>query len=150
VSTGDALVVTEGSRLTRSLLPLLETAQRWEQKQVHRVSRREKIDTSTATGRCFLSMTGALQQRDRELRAERASAGRASAQARGKTGGRPRTDVVKWREAQVLSHNSGQTADEVSKSLGLAGGPSLPTSLPSEISNQPLSLPIKPFRGVGH
>ncbi|WP_425387820.1 hypothetical protein [Edaphobacter aggregans] len=39
---------------------------------------------------------------ERELRAERAAAGRASAKARGKTGGRPRTDIVKLRDAKVL------------------------------------------------
>jgi len=32
---------------------------------------------------------------ERELKAERAAAGRSSAKARGKTGGRPRTDVRK-------------------------------------------------------
>ena len=73
--------------MTRSLLHLLETAQRLEQKQVNLVSLRENIDTSTATGRCLLSMMGAMHQMEREFRAERASAGRASAQVRGKTGG---------------------------------------------------------------
>ena len=54
VRPGDALVVTELSRMTRSLIHLLETAQLLEQKQVNLVSLRENIDTSTATGRCFL------------------------------------------------------------------------------------------------
>jgi DNA invertase Pin-like site-specific DNA recombinase len=67
-------------------------------------------------------MRGAVHQRKRELRAERASAGRASAQARGKTGGRPRTDGVKWRDAQVLDDHSGQTADEVCQVVGLGRG----------------------------
>src|SRR3954451_18214412 len=38
VRPGDALVVTEWRRMTRSLLPLLETAQLLEQKQVNLVS----------------------------------------------------------------------------------------------------------------
>jgi len=104
---GDALVVTELSRMTRSLINLLETAQLLEQKKVNLVSLRENIDTSTATGRCFLSMMGAIHQMERELRAERASAGRASAKARGKTGGRPRTDILKLENAKVLYENSG-------------------------------------------
>ena len=103
VRSGDALVVTELSRMTRSLIHLLETAQLLEQKQVNLVSLRENIDTSTATGRCFLSMMGAIHQMERELRAERASAGRASAKARGKTGGRPRTDVAKLRDYLSMS-----------------------------------------------
>src|SRR5580692_2885767 len=105
--------------VTRSLIHLLETAQRLEQKRVNLVSLRENIDTSTATGRCFLSMMGAIHQMERELRVERASAGRASAKARGKTGGRPRTDVAKLRDAKVLYENSGKTADEVCKVVGV-------------------------------
>ncbi|MEP6878465.1 MAG: recombinase family protein [Nitrosospira sp.] len=119
VRPGDALVVTELSRMTRSLINLLETAQLLELKQVNLVSLRESIDTSTATGRCFLSMMGAIHQMERELRAERASAGRTSAKARGKTGGRPRTDVVKLENAKVLYENSGKTADEVCKVVGV-------------------------------
>ena len=95
VRPGDTLVVAEFSRMTRSLLNLLETTGVLEQRQINLVSLRENIDTSTATGRCFLSMMGAIHQMERELRAERAASGRASAKARGKTGGRPRTDITK-------------------------------------------------------
>ena len=119
VRPGDSLVVTELSRMTRSLMHLLETTQALEQRKVNLVSLRENIDTSTATGRCFLSMMGAIHQMERELRAERASSGRASAKARGKTGGRPRTDVVKLRDAKVLYENSGKTANEVCKVVGV-------------------------------
>jgi DNA invertase Pin-like site-specific DNA recombinase len=90
-----------------------------DRKQVNLVSLRENIDTNTATGRCFLSMMGAIHQMERELRAERAAAGRTSAKARGKTGGRPRTDVVKLRDAKVLYDNSGKTAAEVCKVVGV-------------------------------
>ena len=55
----------------------------------------------------------------RELRAERAAAGRISAKARGKTGGRPRTDAVKLRDAKVLYENSDKTAQEVCKVFGV-------------------------------
>ncbi|MFI5073229.1 MAG: recombinase family protein, partial [Terriglobales bacterium] len=79
VRPGDALVVTELSRMTRSLINLLETVQLLELKRVNLISLRENIDTSTATGRCFLSMMAAIYQMERELRAERASAGRTSA-----------------------------------------------------------------------
>ena len=119
VRPNDVLVVTELSRMTRSLINLLETTQLLDHKQIHLVSLRENIDTSTATGRCFLSMMGAIHQMERELRAERASAGRASAKARGKTGGRPRTDVGKLENAKVLYENSGKTADEVCKVVGV-------------------------------
>ena len=119
VRPGDTLVVTELSRMTRSLLELLETAKVLEQRQVGLVSLRENIDTTTATGRCFLSMMGAIHQMERELRAERAAAGRASAKARGKTGGRPRTDPAKLENARILYENSGKTAAEVCGIVGV-------------------------------
>jgi len=101
----DTLVVTELSRMARSLLDLLATAKVLEQRQVHLVSLRENIDTTSTTGRCFLSMMGAIHQMERELRAERAAAGRASARARGTTGGRPRADVAKLEHARILYEN---------------------------------------------
>jgi DNA invertase Pin-like site-specific DNA recombinase len=119
VRAGDTLVVTELSRMTRSLLNLLETAQVLKQRQIHLVSLRENIDTGTATGRCFLSMMGAIHQMERELRAERAAAGRASARARGKTGGRPRTDAAKLANAKILYENSDKTANEVCRVVGV-------------------------------
>ena len=115
----DTLVVTELSRMTRSLLHLLETAKTLEQHEVHLVSLREHIDTTAATGRCFLSMMGAIHQMERELRAERAAAGRASAKARGKSGGRPRTAIAKSENARILYENSDKTAAEVCKVAGV-------------------------------
>lgn len=119
IRPGDILVVTELSRMTRSLLHLLETAKILEQRQINLLSLRESIDTTTATGRCFLSMMGAIHQMERELRAERASAGRVSAKARGRTGGRPRTDVAKLENARILYQNSGKTAAEVCRVSGV-------------------------------
>jgi DNA invertase Pin-like site-specific DNA recombinase len=119
IRPGDILVVTELSRMTRSLLHLLETAKILEQRQINLLSLRESIDTTTATGRCFLSMMGAIHQMERELRAERASAGRVSAKARGRTGGRPRTDVAKLENARILYQNSGKTAAEVCRVAGV-------------------------------
>jgi len=119
IRPGDILVVTELSRMTRSLLHLLETAKILEQRQINLLSLRESIDTTTATGRCFLSMMGAIHQMERELRAERASAGRVSAKARGRTGGRPRTDVSKLENARILYQNSDRTAAEVCRTVGV-------------------------------
>jgi DNA invertase Pin-like site-specific DNA recombinase len=119
IRPGDTLVVTELSRMTRSLLDLLATIQVLEQRQIGLMSLRENIDTTTATDRCFLAMMGAIHQMERELRAERSSAGRASAKARGRTGGRPRTDVTKLENARILYENSEKTAAEVCEIAGV-------------------------------
>ena len=73
---GDLLVVTELSRMTRSLMHLLQLVKEFETKGIDLVSLRENIDTSTATGRAFLSIIGAINQMERELKAERTAAGR--------------------------------------------------------------------------
>jgi DNA invertase Pin-like site-specific DNA recombinase len=56
---------------------------------------------------------------ERELKAERAAAGRVSAKARGRTGGRPRTDSAKLEKARILYENSDSTAGEVCKTFGI-------------------------------
>ena len=117
--SGDTLIISELSRMTRSLMDLLSTAKLLEQRQINLVSLRENIDTTTATGRCFLSMMGAIHQMERELRAERAAAGRSSAKARGKTGGRPKTDPERLENARILYENSDKTAAEVCEVTGV-------------------------------
>lgn len=116
---GDSLVVTELSRLSRSLAHLLTVVESLEEKGVEIVSLRENIDTQTATGRCFLSMMGAIAQMERELKSERATAGRQAAKARGRTGGRPRTQLQKLEQAKILYQNSDKTAKEVCQAIGI-------------------------------
>jgi DNA invertase Pin-like site-specific DNA recombinase len=117
---GDLLVVTELSRMTRSLMHLLQLVQEFETKKISLVSLRENIDTSTATGRAFLSIIGAINQMERELKAERTAAGREAAKARGKTGGRPKTDPAKLEQARILYENSDNSASKVCKTFGIS------------------------------
>jgi len=117
--SGDTIVVAELSRMTRSLMHLLVLVKELEQKNIQIVSLREHIDTSTATGRAFMSIMGAINQMERELKAERASAGRSAARARGKTGGRPKTDPTLLNKAKILYDDSEYTAAEVCKTFGI-------------------------------
>lgn len=57
-----------------------------------------------------------------ELRAERASAGRKAAKARGKSGGRPKIDPDKLENARVIYENTDKTAKEVCKDTGISQG----------------------------
>ena len=116
---GDILVVTELSRMTRSLTQLLHLVKYLEERQINIQSLRENIDTTSATGRAFISIMGAINQLERELKTERAAAGRAAAKARGKSGGRPRTDKDLLERARLVYENSDKTAAEVSKSFGI-------------------------------
>ena len=62
---------------------------------------------------------GAIAQMERELKAERAAAGCAAAKARGRTGGRPRTDPDKLEQARILYLHSDKTAAEVCRTVGI-------------------------------
>lgn len=120
IRSGDTLVITELSRMSRSLVHLLRIVEELEAKGVQLKSLRENIDTSTATGRGFLSIMGAIAQMEREIKAERTAAGRAAAKARGKTGGRPRIDPDKLKQARILYENSDKSAAEVCKAFGFS------------------------------
>jgi DNA invertase Pin-like site-specific DNA recombinase len=119
VRPADAVVVTELSRMSRSLMHLLEVVKMFDQQGIELLSLRENTDTLTATGRCFLAMVGAISQMERELKAECTAAGRAAAKARGRTGGRPRMDPDKLEQARILYLNSDKTAAEVCRSVGI-------------------------------
>jgi len=119
VRPGDRVIVTELSRMSRSLMHLLEVVKTCEHQDIEIVSLRENIDTSTATGRGFLAMMGVIAQMERELKAERTAAGRAAAKARGRTGGRPRTAPDKLEEARILYLHSDRTAAEVCHTVGI-------------------------------
>ena len=120
IRTGDVLVITELSRMSRSLAHLLEIVADLKNRNVDLKSLRESIDTSSATGRAFLSIMGAVAQMELEIKAERAAAGRAAAKARGKSGGRPATDPDKLAQAAILYQNSDKSAADVCKIFGFS------------------------------
>jgi DNA invertase Pin-like site-specific DNA recombinase len=54
-----------------------------------------------------------------DLKAERAAAGRASAKARGRSGGRPKTDQALLEKARILYDSSDFPVTEVCKTIGV-------------------------------
>ena len=148
VRPGDTLMVTELSRMSRSLVHLLEVVKECEAREIESISLREKIDTTTATGRAFLAIMGAIAQMERELKAERTAAGRAAAKARGRTGGRPRTDPEKLAQARILYLNSDKTAAEVCGTLGI-GRRTLFTYL-AQVKHQANAQSLHPSRPLQH
>ncbi|MGA2150620.1 MAG: recombinase family protein [Geobacteraceae bacterium] len=119
IRPGDSIVVTDLSRMSRSLLHFLSTVKELEDKGVAVESLRENIDPSTATGKAFMGFMGVIHQLELDMKAERASAGRAAAKARGKTGGRPKTDQDKLNQARILYENSDKSASDVCKLIGV-------------------------------
>ncbi|MBA4310902.1 MAG: resolvase [Chlorobiaceae bacterium] len=120
IRNGDILVISELSRMSRSLSHLLEIVEELKKRQVELKSLRENIDTSTATGRAFLSIMGVISQMELEIKAERAEAGRTAAKARGKSGGRPKTDPDKLEQARILYLNSDKSAHQICELFGFS------------------------------
>ena len=85
--TGDQLVVTKLDRLGRSLEHLIELSKQLQAKQVDLVVLDQGIDTSTAVGRLFFSIIGAIAEFEHALMSERTIDGLTAARARGRTGG---------------------------------------------------------------
>jgi DNA invertase Pin-like site-specific DNA recombinase len=84
---GDQLVVTKLDRLGRSLEHLIEIAKLLQARGVDLVVLDQGIDTSTAVGRLFFQIIGAIGEFEHALMRERTMDGLAAARARGRTGG---------------------------------------------------------------
>lgn len=98
VRRGDALVVTKLDRLARSILDLNEIAQELHGKGANLIVLDQAgIDTTTATGKLVFDVLGSVAEFERKLIAERATAGRARAVAKGVKFGAP----AKLTEQQV-------------------------------------------------
>lgn len=90
LDAGDTFVVWRLDRLARSTVELIKLVQLLDDRGVHFVSIRDKIDTSSAVGRFQLAVFAAVAEFERDLIRERTLAGLASARARGRVGGRPK------------------------------------------------------------
>ena len=84
---GDQLVVTKLDRLGRSLEHLIELSHLLQTRDVDLVVLDQGIDTSTAVGRMFFQILGAIAEFEHALMSERTMDGLAAARARGRTGG---------------------------------------------------------------
>jgi DNA invertase Pin-like site-specific DNA recombinase len=84
---GDQLVVTKLDRLGRSLDHLIQLAKGLQARGVDLVVLDQGIDTSTAVGRMFFQILGAIAEFEHALMSERTMDGLAAARARGRTGG---------------------------------------------------------------
>ncbi len=98
---GDILVVWKLDRLGRSLPHLIETVKALESRGVGFRSLKEEINTTSAGGKLFFHIMGALAEFERDMIRERTKAGLASARARGRLGGRP--SVVDKKKAKIAA-----------------------------------------------
>lgn len=118
---GDTLIVDSFSRLSRSTKDLLAMVEKLTEMGVHLVSLKEKLDTTTATGKMMLTMLSALSQFERDLIAERTRDGLKAARSRGRCGGRPRVGSDKDRkQALAMYHANAMSNSEIAERFGVS------------------------------
>ena len=116
---GDTVVIESLSRLGRSTKDLIELTELFQSKGVHLVSLKESIDTSTSTGKLLFTLMSAIAQFERDVIADRTREGLKSARARGRTGGRPKTDPDAVRKAIKLYNTRQYSIKEIEELTGV-------------------------------
>jgi DNA invertase Pin-like site-specific DNA recombinase len=106
---GDQLVATKLDRLGRSLEHLIELSKLLQARDVDLVVLDQGIDTSTAVGRLFFSIIGAIAEFEHALMSERTMDGLAAARARGRTGGqKPKLGPRQVKLARQMYEETGE------------------------------------------
>lgn len=119
MTEGDTVVVESLSRLGRSTKDLIELVELFQSKGVHLVSLKESIDTSTSTGKLLFTLMSAIAQFERDVIADRTREGLRSARARGRMGGRPKTNPDSIRKAIKLYNTNQYSVKEIEELTGV-------------------------------
>ncbi|WP_455504728.1 recombinase family protein [Clostridium sp.] len=120
VREGDTVVIESLSRLGRSVKDLIEINEELTKKGVALESKKEKIETLTASGRLMFNVIASIAQFEREIMLERQREGIAIAKAAGKYKGRKEISkpenwdevISKWKVREI-------TATKAMEELGL-------------------------------
>ncbi|MGP9527096.1 recombinase family protein [Glutamicibacter sp. AOP5-A2-18] len=90
---GDVVVVAKLDRLGRSMIDLVSTVKKIEEKGAQfRALDKSNMDTTTPDGKLIFGIFATLAEYERELIVARTNVGLEAARRRGKTGGRPKVD----------------------------------------------------------
>lgn len=108
---GDTVVIESLSRLGRSVKDLIEINEQLTKKGVALESKKEKIETLTASGRLMFNVIASIAQFEREIMLERQREGIAIAKAAGKYKGRKEIEkpsnwdevIAKWKVREMTS-----------------------------------------------
>lgn len=117
---GDTVVVCELTRLSRSTKDLFEIVDR-----IHAIGADVKslgeswLDTTTPQGKLLFTIFAGVSQFERDLTRERTMAGLAAARARGRNGGRPKTDPKVVEKAIKLYESKTMSVSEILEITGI-------------------------------
>lgn len=116
----DVLVVYKLDRLGRTTKQLINLVEELKGQGIHFQAITNGIDTSTPQGKFFFTIMAGFAEMERELIRERTNAGLESARARGRKGGRPKTDQRKLDKAITLYESEKYTVKEITEETGIS------------------------------
>jgi DNA invertase Pin-like site-specific DNA recombinase len=118
--TGDTLCITKLDRAGRSVKHLLEMSAELSERGVALRILDQGIDTSTAVGRMFYTILGALAEFERELIVERTHEGLRTAREKGhKSGRKPKLSEKQQAEVRRM-HADGRTIVDIAEMFGVS------------------------------
>jgi len=116
----DSVVIESLSRLGRSVKNLSEIMEFFNEKNIRLISLKETIDTHSSTGRLIYTILASLSQFERDVLAERTKDGLMAARARGRLGGRPKTDKSVLDKAIALYNTKQYSIAEITNLTGIS------------------------------
>lgn len=122
VRQGDTVIVESISRLGRKTLDILNIVEELGNMGVTFVSLKEKMDTSTPTGKAMFQMMCVIAELERNMIAERVKEGLVSAKKRGKKLGRPKLDTDKVSVALRMYDSGDYSIKEIIEQVGISQG----------------------------
>ena len=120
LSDGDTVVIESLSRLGRSTKNLAELMETFNNKNIRLVSLKETIDTTTPTGKLLYTILSSLAQFERDILVERTNEGLKAARARGRVGGRPKTDAKAMQKAIALYQTKEYSVTDITDLTGVS------------------------------
>jgi len=118
---GDTVIVCELTRLSRSTKDLFELVEKISTAGANIKSLKEAwLDTTTPQGKLLFTIFAGVSQFERDLTYQRTMDGLAAARARGRLGGRPKTDPMKIQQALVMYEAKNIPIKDILQTTGIS------------------------------
>ena len=118
---GDTVVVTELSRLSRTVKDLFSLVEQIHHTGANLKSLKENwADTTTPQGKLLFAVFAGISEFERDLIRQRTKEGLEAARARGRNGGRPPTDADKLNLALKMYKSKEYSISEILKATGIS------------------------------
>lgn len=121
IRIGDVIIISDLTRLSRSVKDLFNLVEQIEEKGANIKSIKESwVDTTTAQGKLMFTIFAGISQFERDLISQRTIEGLNAARARGKKGGRPKTNDKDIKLAVKMYTSKNHSISEIRKVTGVS------------------------------